>query len=130
MNKADELAKAAKEASEEAKKAAETAGKMSQSASERAEEAARGAKSLAAEAVKKAEAMATKMEKSHQEMAAEVKHLSTKVEDALRTANEALERVKDLAGRLLTQWESVIVILAITGAAAMLGLGLALFMNP
>lgn len=96
VSKADELAKAAKEAAEEARKAAETAGKMSQTASEHAEEAARGANAIAADAFEKGEAMATKMEKAHEKTIAEVGRFSAKAEEALRTTNKALERVKAL----------------------------------
>lgn len=96
VSKADELAKAAKEAAEEARKAAETVGKMSQTASEHAEEAARGANAIAADAFEKGEAMATKMEKAHEKTIAEVGRFSAKAEEALRTTNKALERVKAL----------------------------------
>lgn len=94
------------------------------------QEAARGAKTLATDAVKKAESMAAKMEKAHEKTIAEVGVLSSKVDEALRLANDALEKVGAIASSLLTRWESVVVILAITGAAAMLGLGLALLIRP
>jgi uncharacterized protein YggE len=40
-----------------------------------------------------------------------------KAEEALRTANEALAMLKGLASRLLTQWETVVIILAVITAA-------------
>jgi len=144
IRQAEEIEKAAKDAAETslrafqgglrqvgegekiARKAAETAGEMSQKASERAEESARGAKSLAADATKKAEAMGARIEKTHQDTVAEVGRFATKAEEALRMATEALERVKGLASSLLTQWESVVLILAVITAAVCFSLGVAL----
>jgi uncharacterized protein YggE len=40
-----------------------------------------------------------------------------KAEEALRTANEALAMLKGLASRLLTQWETMVIILAVITAA-------------
>jgi hypothetical protein len=96
----------------------------------KADELARVAKEAAEEARKAAEAIAKKMEQAQEKTMADMGHFSAKVEEALKTANEALTKVKELAGRLLTRWEFVILVLAITGAAAMLGLGLALLLMP
>ncbi|MFC1869935.1 hypothetical protein ACFLYE_01535 [Chloroflexota bacterium] len=74
--------------------------------------------------------MAARMEKAHQQTVAEVKQLSRKTEDALGLASEALERVKALVNSLLTRWETVILVVAVVGAAVMLGLGLSLLIRP
>jgi len=138
VNQAEELARKAKEAADaaarssaEARQAAETAGKTSQKTSERAEEAANGARTLAAEAVTKVDELSKKIEKAHQKTVAEVDSLSAKTEEALRLANDALEKIRSIASSLLTQWESAVIIVAAIGAATMLGVGLALLlMNP
>jgi hypothetical protein len=74
--------------------------------------------------------MAAKMEKAHGKTIAEVGRVSAKAEEALRTTNETLEMVKNLAGRLLRQWESSVVILEAIVAAVMLSLGLVLLIRP
>ena len=82
------------------------------------------------EAMKKAEEMAQQMAKAHDKTVAEVNRLAGKTEEALRLANAAMEKAMENANRLLTHWESVIIIIGIVGAAAMIGLGLALLMKP
>ena len=97
---------------------------MSQAASERAEEAARGAKTLAADAIKKAEDMAKRMEKAQKQTVTEVNALSSKVDEALDMAKDALGRIKSLSQKLFTEWEMGVIIVSVVVAAIMLGFGL------
>ena len=68
--------------------------------------------------------MAARLEQAHQKTVAEVKSFSAKAEEALRLANEALASIRGIASSLLTNWEMIVIVLAVIMAALMLGVGL------
>lgn len=51
-----------------------------------------------------------------------MRRFSGKAEDAFKIASEALDKVRGLASKMLTDWESIVVILAIIAAAVMFSL--------
>lgn len=143
--RAEEAARASKEAagaatmaSEEARRAGETAAQeatkqardalaeAARMAREAAVEAEGVAKEAAAEAVRKTGEMAARMEKAHQDMVAQGGRFTSEAQEALRLANEALEKIKGIAGGLLTRWQLVVIILSITIASAIFGACMAL----
>ena len=57
------------------------------------------------------------MEKAHKDTLAEVAVISGKADEALSLAKNAMEMIKGQAQKLLTDWEMVILILAVVAAA-------------
>ncbi|MFC1986782.1 hypothetical protein ACFLWC_07350 [Chloroflexota bacterium] len=81
---------------------------------------------MAAEAGRKADEMAKRMEEAHAKTVAEVASLSTKTDGAFSLANEVSAMLKGIASRLstLTEWEIIIITLAIGAAVIMLTVGI------
>ena len=72
--------------------------------------------------------MAARIEKAHQQTVAEVGVLSSKVDEAISMARDALERIKSLSQKLVTDLEMGIIIISAVAAATMLGFGMAAFL--
>jgi hypothetical protein len=123
------MAESAQAASQEARRAAEAASSLSRCAAEKSDETARSAHAVAADAVSRTNEIKKLFETSHAESTREIKRFALMAEDALRTAGEALSKARALADTLITRWEAVLIVLAVTGAATMLGLGLTLLIK-
>lgn len=111
--KADDVGKAAKET-------AEASTRASGEAARRAEEVSSAARAAAAAATRASEETARRAEEANQRTVAEVRLLATKA----GKAEEALRKAGEVAMKMLTEWEGVVIVLALVAAAIMISFGL------
>ena len=112
------------EVSNAARVAAEASTRASQAAARRAEEVSSAARAAAAAATRASEETARRAEEANQRTVAEVRLLATKAGEALGKAEEALQKAGEVAMKMLTEWEGVVIVLALVAAAIMISFGL------
>ena len=82
------------------------------------------ARAAAAAATRASEETARRAEEANQRTVAEVRLLATKAGEALGKAEEALQKAGEVAMKMLTEWEGVVIVLALVAAAIMISFGL------